>query len=332
MPGVEKSPDLKHDMSHVLRAGARPVAALKYYTNYGAKGGDPCWARLVLGKSFMQKIISALLCLFLISGCASTAEYDRPPVAPKSTHLTEEQKTGAAIHQEILASFYPYTDPKVVRYVDDLGHLLAAQAKRHDLEYRFTILYSEKIYATSAPGGYVYITTGMLNFLQNEAELAAVLAHEIGEQQTVDRRFSKKRDDAISTATQVGSAVGPMFGPLGSLASLGLVLLQAYNESSYKTPGERLLESDASAMKYLMNAGYDPQALMDVEEHFLKAGEQMAPYFFDYYQSRPITEERILALRKEFQKLPLGGKSLITDPVEYQEVTRGVREIYRTAH
>ena len=283
----------------------------------------------MIGKVLVRKIISPLLCVFLISGCASTAEYDRPPAAPKNSHLTEEQRTGEAIHQEILASFHPYTDPKVVRYVDDLGHLLAAQAKRRDLEYRFTILYSEKIYATSAPGGYIYVTTGMLNFLQNEAELAAVLAHEIGEQQTVDRRFTK-RDDAINAATQVGSAVGPMFGPLGSLASLGLVLLQAYNESSYKTPGERLLESDASAMKYLMNAGYDPQALMDVQERFLKAGEKMAPYFMDYYQSRPITEERVLAIKQEFQNLPLSGKSLITDPLEYQEVTRGVREIYKT--
>lgn len=276
------------------------------------------------------KFFSLLLgCLILLNGCATRTEYDRPLAASKKPHLTEEQKTGEAIHREILASFYPYTDPKVMQYVDDLGHSLAAQAKRHDLEYRFTILYSEKVYATSAPGGYVYITTGMLNFLENEAELAAVLAHEIGEQQTVDRRFSK-RDDVINATAQIGAMVGPMFGPLGSLASLGLILLQVYNENSYKTPEKRLLESDAVAMKYLMNTGYDPQALMDVQEHFLKAGERMAPFFLDYYQSRPITEERIQALRKQFQKLPLNGKSLITHSVEYQEVTRGVREIYKT--
>jgi len=244
--------------------------------------------------------------------------------------MTEEQKTGAAIHREILASFYPYTDPKVVHYVDEVGRSLVCHAKRQDLEYRFTILYSEKIYATSAPGGYIYVTTGMLSFLENEAELAAVLAHEIGQQQQTDRRFTKK-DDVISTATQAGSAVGPMFGPLGSLASLGLVLLQAYNESTFKTPGERLLASDKLAMSYLVKAGYDPQALMDVQGHFLRAGEKMTPYFFDYYQSRPITEERMLALRKEFEKLQLNDKSLITDPVEYQEMTRGIREIYKTA-
>ena len=281
-------------------------------------------------KFFVRKIIPALLCLFLISGCTTAAKrgLDTEAIAQQNAG-SNEQAVGDQIHREILASFHSYTDPKVVRYVDDLGHSLAVHAKRHDLKYRFTILYSEKIYATSAPGGYVYVTTGMLNFLVNEAELAAVLAHEIGEQQTVDRRFTK-RDDVINATAQIGSAVGPMFGPLGSLASLGFVLLQAYNESSRKTPGQRLLESDAMAMKYLMNAGYDPQALMDVQERFLKAGEKMTPYFFDYYQSRPITEERMAALKKEFQKLPLGGKVLITDPVEYQETTKGIREIYRT--
>jgi len=273
-----------------------------------------------------------LSCLILLNGCATAEKrgLDTEAIAQQNV-ASNEQAVGAKIHREILASFYPYTDPKVVRYVDELGQSLAAQAERHDLQYRFTILYSEKIYATSAPGGYIYVTTGMLNFLQNEAELAAVLAHEIAEQQYADKRFTKS-DDAINTAAQIGSQVGPMFGPLGSLASLGLVLLQAYNESTFKTPGERLLGSDAVAMKYLMNVGYDPQALMDVQEHFLKAGEKMTPYFYDYYQSRPITEERIMAIKKEFQKLQLNDRSLITDPVEYQEVTRGVREIYKTPH
>ncbi len=283
------------------------------------------------GLKNLSRLCSLLLsCLTLMNGCATAEKrgLDTEAIAQQNSS-TSEQAVGAQIHREILAAFYPYTDPKVVKYVDALGQSLAAQADRHDLQYRFTILYSEKIYATSSPGGYVYVTTGMLNFLQNEAELAAVLAHEIAEQQYADKRFTKS-DDAISAAAQIGAQVGPMFGPLGSLASLGLVLLQAYNESTFKTPGERLLGSDAAAMKYLMNTGYDPQALMDVQEHFLKAGEKMTPYFYDYYQSRPITEERIQAIKKEFQKLPLTEKSLITDPVEYHEVTRGVREIYKT--
>ncbi len=243
--------------------------------------------------------------------------------------MTQEQIVGEQIHQQILASFYPYTDPKVVRYVNDTGRKLAARARRRDLEYRFTILYNEKIYATSAPGGYIYITTGMMNFLQSEAELAAVLAHEIGEIQYPDPRFSNH--EMINTAVQAGASFAPMFGPFGSLASLGLVLVQAYNESSHKTPEERLLASDAAALRYLTESGYDPQALITVQEHFLNAGDKVTPYFYDYYQSRPITEKRMAALNKEFGKLPLAEKELTTSAAEYLQMTRGIREIYKTA-
>lgn len=271
-----------------------------------------------------------LILFFFFSGCASVAERDISNITPEGKPKTEEQIVGEQIHRQILASFYPYTDPKVVSYVNEIGRELAAHAKRKKLEYQFTVLYNEKIYATSAPGGYIYITTGMMNFLQNEAELAAVLAHEIGEVQSPDPRFSKSHE-ALSTATQAGASIAPAFGPIGSLASLGLVLLQVYNEGSHKTPEERLLASDAVAMQYLVKSGYDPQALINVEENFLKAEKSLTSYFYDYYQSRPITEARMKALLKAFGKLSFEGKELTTDALEYQERTRGIREIYKTA-
>lgn len=278
----------------------------------------------------MKKVIAVFLSMTLC-GCASITEKDLSHITPEGKPQTEEQIVGAEIHQQILSQFYPYTDPRVVGYVNDVGRELAKQAKRKDLRYQVTVLYNEKIYATSAPGGYIYITTGMLNFLQNEAELAAVLAHEVAQLQFANPHFVPQNQRILNTATQAGTAIAPMFGPLGSLGALGLVLLQAYNDSSRKTPEERLLKSDVQAMRYLVKAGYDPQALLDIQEHFLRAGEKMAAYFYDYYQSRPITEERMKHMKKEFQKLPLQGKELRTDPVEYHEVMKGVREIYRAS-
>ena len=275
-----------------------------------------------------QYRISFLSFLLLLNSCAATpVERGLDMTAPNPQSMNE-RAVGDAIHREILVSFYPYTDPKVVRYVGDTGRQLAAHAKRKDLEYQFTILYNEKIYATSAPGGYIYVTTGMLNFLNNEAELAAILAHEIAELQYKDPRLSKQ-EAIFHQVVQAGTAIAPLFGPFGSLAALGLVLAEAYNESTHKTPWERLFESDEAAMGYLLKTGYDPQALWDVQEHFLRAGEKLAPYFYDYYQSRPVTEARMVSLKKAFQKLPLMEKNLITDPVEYQDVMKGVREIYR---
>jgi predicted Zn-dependent protease len=282
-------------------------------------------------KRSLKSLSVILAIVFLFSGCATTTArgLDAEAIARQSP-VASEQAVGDEIHREILSQFYPYTDPKVVKYVNDVGQDLARSAKRKELKYRFTILYNEKIYATSAPGGYVYVTTGMLNFLDNEAELAAVIAHEIAEQQYKDPRFTKQKTDMVNAASQAGAAIAPMFGPFGSLASIGIILLQAYSRTTQKTPEELLLESDGNAMKYLVASGYDPQALMDVLDHFLRAGEQVTPLFYDYYQSRPITEARMANLKKEFQKLPLSEKDLKTDALEYRAVTRGVREIYRS--
>ena len=101
-------------------------------------------------------------------GCAGSgrkASSDHPSTQPVIAQA--EVEIGEQIHQQILQSFYPYTDPRVVQYVNTVGNHLAEFAARKDLPYRFTILYNEKIYATSSPGGFVYVTTGMLAFLQN---------------------------------------------------------------------------------------------------------------------------------------------------------------------
>ncbi len=284
--------------------------------------------RALIGQMIVRTFGIFLIPVLLLSGCASVTERDITNFTPEGKHKTEEQIVGEQIHQQILTSFYPYTDPKVVSYVNEIGRKLAAHGKRKKLDYQFTILYNEKIYATSAPGGYIYITTGMIHFLQNEAELAAVLAHEIGQEQWPSPHFSNQK--MISAAAQTGASIAPAFGPIGSLAGLGLILLQAYNESTLKTPEERLLASDEAALQYLLKSGYDPQALITVEENFLKAEKTLTPYFYDYYQSRPITEKRMKAMLKAFEKLSLGGKELTTDAREYQEMTRGISEIYKT--
>ncbi len=107
--------------------------------------------------------------------------------------MTEEKQIGEQIHQTIMSSFYPYTEPRANEYIGKIGGDLSKQAARNELDYRFIVLYSDKIYATSSPGGYVYITTGMIYFLGNEAELAAVLAHEIAQLQYKDPKVSVGR-------------------------------------------------------------------------------------------------------------------------------------------
>jgi len=275
----------------------------------------------------MQKILAVFLCLSLIlSGCVSSRT--KQAGVEVGASISEELSIGKKIHEEILSSFYVYTEPSIVGYVNDIGKSLTDYAERDKLPYQFTVLYSEKIYATSAPGGYVYVTTGMINFLQNEAEFAAVLAHEIGQLQYRDPRLSRLRK-ALAAVTQTGAAIGPAFGQLGALAVLGLVMVNAIVDVKEKTPQERISDADAHALQYLVEAGYDPQGLVEVLAKFLNADKDVLPYFYDYYQARPVSQERLTRLEKEFMELPLADKELTTRPRIYQEMTKGIRQMYQ---
>jgi predicted Zn-dependent protease len=103
-------------------------------------------------------------------------------LAPATAMAMSEKKEigiGREMHQEILAKVPVYANAAVADYVGRIGQQLARDSDRPGLEYTFTVLDSPDINAFATPGGYVYINRGLLAYLQSEAELAAVLAHEI---------------------------------------------------------------------------------------------------------------------------------------------------------
>lgn len=239
-----------------------------------------------------------------------------------------EREMGRQIHQAIVSSFRTYTEPRLTGYVNRVGRSVARAAERQELHYQFTVLYDDRVYAAEAPGGYVYLTTGFLNFLQNESEFAGVLAHEIAELQYRDPQFSVPRQ-AIRLAAQGGAIAAPLFGPFGTLAAGGLVLLNALIESRIATPEGRVEKADHLALQYLAQTRLDPQGYLDLLSRFLNRNPEWTPYYYDYLQSRPVTLKRFRAVLGEFEKLPLEGKTLTVNRGRYLEMTKGVREIYQ---
>ena len=274
----------------------------------------------------------AFLLILCIVGCVRGPGQGDPAGQVAESHNPwlgrREAEMGRQIHQAIVSSFRTYTEPKVVGYVSRVGRSIARAAERHDLTYQFTILYDDRVYATEAPGGYVYLTTGFLNFLQNEAELAAVLAHEIAELQYRDPSLSVSRR-ALSLAAQGGAIAAPLLGPFGTLAAGGLVLLHAFVESRVATPEARVEKADRLALGYLVETNRDPQGYLDFLSRFLNQNPEWTPYCYDYLQSRPVTLKRFQSVLTEFEKLPLEGRSLTANRTRYLEMTKGVREIYK---
>ncbi|MFA6599984.1 MAG: M48 family metalloprotease [Candidatus Omnitrophota bacterium] len=279
----------------------------------------------------MRAVTAFLLVLVLgFPGCASQGAKARGEGVNDSQAMTgelgREIAAGREINESILAAFYPYTEPEVVSYVNQIGHSLADHAQRQELPYSFTILYDEKIHATSAPGGYVYLTTGMLRFLDNESELAGVLAHEIAQLQSRDPRLSRLKK-VMDQMTQGAAMAAPLVGQIGAAAMAGLLVMQILFEAVRPRSEKRGQRADAKALGYMVAAGYDPQGLIDVQYRFLEADKALRPYFLDYYQSHPITQKRFKNLQKEFANLPLEGKSFTTNREAYQEATKGIRQM-----
>lgn len=276
---------------------------------------------------FHSAISVFLTAAVLLSGCASRKNQANIQRLPDSA-MEEELEVGRQIHNSILSSFYPYTEPSIVAYVNQIGYSLTPHAERKELPYKFTVLYSDKIYATAAPGGYVYVTTRMLNFLESESQLAAVLAHEIAELQPRDSRFSPAKK-FMTEATKTAAMVGPIFGQIGSLAALGFVLLNTATEINKPSLEKRVIKADANALQYMLKAGYDPQGMIDLVYKFAHADPVLMEAFRDYYEGRPISEKRYQKLQAAFEQLPLEGRSFSANAKAYQDVMQPVAQMHR---
>lgn len=216
-----------------------------------------------LSRRFLLQAGSATLadCACALSGCGS------PNVATGRSSFTggvspsDDMRIGADEHPKILEAFGgEYGDAKLQRYVDMIGRRLAGYTEYQQFNYLFTLLNSPIVNAFALPGGYVYVSRGLLTLASNEAELAGVLAHELGH---VNARHSAERMGAQQLASigVIASAIGAsLLGlPGDSVARIGQTVatlaIQGYSR-------EQEFESDTLGIRYMSRAGYDPDAMV----------------------------------------------------------------------
>jgi predicted Zn-dependent protease len=184
--------------------------------------------------------------MLLACGCTITEQQE----------IAMGQKTHAQFEKQF-GGLYP--DPQVQAYVNDVGLRMARYAERPNLPWQYRVVNSDKVNAFAVPGGYIYITQGLLFRLRNEAELASVLGHESGH---IAHRHSVKQiqnaqfmQGAAFGAGIVGSLFG--FGGVGDVASLvGQLSLMKYSRDQEK-------EADLTGLQYMSMAGYNPRAMVE---------------------------------------------------------------------
>jgi len=204
----------------------------------------------------------------------------------------DEVRLGRQTDAQVRKQYGVYEDAKLRAYVNDMGRRLAAVSHRPNLPYTFEIVDASVVNAFAVPGGYVYFTRGILAYLNNEAELAGVMGHELGH---ITARHSAQQYSRAQLA-QVGVLVGGLFlGEMVSgLAQLGVGMLFL----SFSRDNER--QADALGVEYAVRAGYDGKELAG----FFETLERMNPGsdrsgLPGWFSTHPSPEDRVAAVRRE---------------------------------
>lgn len=168
--------------------------------------------------------------------------------------LEDEIKIGRDEHPKILKSFGgPYKDGAITAYVNGIGNRLAAKSELPKIKWTFTVLNSKQINAFALPGGYVYVTRGLMALASSEAELAGVIAHEIGH---VTGRHTAQRYSSSIAASGVSILASILLGSAaGDLANFaGQAAVKSYSRSQE-------FEADSLGVRYLARTDYTTEAM-----------------------------------------------------------------------
>lgn len=207
-------------------------------------------------------------------------------------------------------------DPALSEYVNDIGQRLVKVSHRPDLPYEFVVLNNSTPNAWALPGGKIAINRGLLLELEDEAQLAAVLAHEIVHAAARHGAKNVERGMALQAGIfAVGAAVASSdYGEFADLAVGAAAVASNLTQSKYGRSAE--LESDRYGMEYMAKAGYDPMAAVDLQQTFVRLSKGRNPSWLEgLFASHPPSQDRVDANRETAARLKVDGKR---NRAEYQ--------------
>jgi predicted Zn-dependent protease len=227
-------------------------------------------------------LISLLFVVCLISGC-----YTNPITGRDELMLVSEQQDfeiGKRYAPEVetqMGGLVP--SPVLQNYVDSVGQKVAGVSQRPDYDYHFAALDHESMNAFALPGGYIFITRGMLEKLESEAQLAAILAHETAHVVARDTAAAMSRDIGINVVLSAVTSEETSGTLLTVTDVTNQILGLGYSREDEKT-------ADLAGLDYMVAAGYNPNAMVETMK-MLKAENDSRP--IEFFSTHPNPENRI---------------------------------------
>ena len=261
----------------------------------------------------LRVLLSLKLCLLLsacgvtysgglvLGGSGTSSSSAQQP--PSITHFTSKERLkeiGAEQHAEIIREMSLYEDELLLQYVREIGSIVLEGSDELDIGYQIFILDTMDVNAFAAPGGYLYLTRGILSLLNSEAQLAAIIGHEIAHVAANHHARTGTRDIlARGAAEAAGLVTGIATGSNSvgyEIAQLGAIWAATATAGFSR---ELELEADGLSARYLLGSGYDPQSMFEAlsvlksNEDFYRVQLGRRNSYHGSFASHPRTDLRL---------------------------------------
>ena len=252
-----------------------------------------------------KRIYRWVLVLFVLSQLA--------PQSGFSITIGEEEKLSREILNQIYRHYELIEDPVVVDYVNKVGNRIVAVLKDPLFDYKFQVINVAEYNAFAIPAGYIFINSGLLAAMDNEDELAGILAHEIAHVNA--RHISQKieRSKKIGWATMAGAAAGILLGAAGGggeaaqAVTKGSQAAGAAAELSYSRDDE--IQADQLGLIYLTDAGYSGEGLLKILKKMRSKQWYDTKQVPTYLRTHPAVDDRIAYLDSQLSGAAKTGKA-----------------------
>jgi predicted Zn-dependent protease len=207
--------------------------------------------------------------------------------------IEDEKKLGKEFYDKMNEHQLIYKNKDLNDYITKIGNLILAQTQKAPFEFHFSIVDSDAINAFATPGGYIYINKGLILVSENEAELAGVMAHEIGHANGRHVASLIEKSQKLNISTLAAIIAGAFLGGGGqATAAIAAFSVAGSSSLTLKFMREHEEEADRLGLSYLVSAGYYPLAMVDFLK-IMKQYEFLSKTMPSYLQTHPGTDDRI---------------------------------------
>ena len=273
------------------------------------------------------------LALVLLAGCAVNPVTGRNELALMDVPVEKEIEMGRQAYGQALQSMgNTYPDVSLNAYIDKVGQRVARYGHRPELKYSFKVVNDSSPNAFALPGGFVAITRGLLINLENEAQLAAVLGHEVGHVTARHSVQGMQRGTLLGATVSILGGIAGGYG-YGDLATKVGGVTTNLIDKSYSRDQES--EADHLGIDYMVKAGYSPQGAIELQEIFYRKIEGGAnpDWLSGLFRSHPFSKERLEANRLYVKTRYASNRSIDgLDKSSYQKAIASLlktKEAYR---